>query len=477
MKYTFAIHTLGCKVNTYESDAISQSLKERGFEEVPFSEKADIYIINTCTVTNIADKKSRQMLHRARKQNPDAIVAAAGCYVDAAMKNESMSQLLSDRTVDIFAANKDKGELIRLIEERLSEKGTGAEASADPDPETGNQAGEKQEACRHDEADGASAFWGPGGEAAAFSGLKSLSGHTRAFIKIQDGCNQFCSYCIIPYVRGRIRSRDEEDVIREARSLSENGISELVLSGIHLSSYGRDRRDRDESAFPLIELIRKLSLIEGIKRIRLGSLEPRLITEDFARELSSIEKLCPSFHLALQSGSDTVLRRMNRHYTTEEYAESCRLIRKYFQDPSITTDMIVGFPQETEEEFLETLGFAERIGFYEANIFKYSRRAGTVADRMEGQVPEQLKSERSERLIKLCEKLSEDYRRSFLGKELEMLCEERKTIDGEEYVTGYTREYVRCLAKAPEFERNRLIRGTAEKILREAGTGEYILLG
>lgn len=477
MKYTFAIHTLGCKVNTYESDAISQSLKERGFEEVPFSEKADIYIINTCTVTNIADKKSRQMLHRARKQNPDAIVAAAGCYVDAAMKNESMSKLLSDRTVDIFAANKDKGELIRLIEERLSERGTGAEASADRDPETWNQAGEKQEACRHEETDGASAFWGPGGEAAAFSGLKSLSGHTRAFIKIQDGCNQFCSYCIIPYVRGRIRSRDEEDVIREARSLSKNGISELVLSGIHLSSYGRDRKDRDGGASPLIELIRRLSLIDGIKRIRLGSLEPRLITEDFAGELSRIEKLCPSFHLALQSGSDTVLRRMNRHYTTEEYAESCRLIRKYFQDPSITTDMIVGFPQETEEEFLETLGFARKIGFYEANIFKYSRRAGTVADRMEGQVPEQLKSQRSERLIELCEKLSEDYRRSFLGKELEMLCEERKTIDGEDYVTGYTKEYVRCLAKTPEFERNRLIRGTAEKILKEAGTGEYILLG
>ena len=455
MKYTFAIHTLGCKVNTYESDAISQSLKERGFEEVNFSERADIYIINTCTVTNIADKKSRQMLHRARKQNPDAIVAAAGCYVDAAMKNESMRQLLSDRTVDIFAANKDKSELLRMIEERLSERdGEGMELF------------DKDLSCRE-----------TAGETSEYGGLHSLSGHTRAFIKIQDGCNQFCSYCIIPYVRGRIRSRDEEDVIREARSLSENGISELVLSGIHLSSYGRDRRDRDESAFPLIELIRKLSLIEGIKRIRLGSLEPRLITEDFARELSSIEKLCPSFHLALQSGSDTVLRRMNRHYTTEEYAESCRLIRKYFQDPSITTDMIVGFPQETEEEFLETMGFAERIGFYEANIFKYSRRAGTVADRMEGQVPEQLKSERSERLIELCEKLSEDYRRSFLGKELEMLCEERKTIDGEEYVTGYTREYVRCLAKTPEFERNRLIRGTAEKILREAGTGEYILLG
>ena len=455
MKYTFAIHTLGCKVNTYESDAISQSLKERGFEEVNFSERADIYIINTCTVTNIADKKSRQMLHRARKQNPDAIVAAAGCYVDAAMKNESMRQLLSDRTVDIFAANKDKSELLRMIEERLSERdGEGMELF------------DKDLSCRE-----------TAGETSEHGGLHSLSGHTRAFIKIQDGCNQFCSYCIIPYVRGRIRSRDEEDVIREARSLSENGISELVLSGIHLSSYGRDRRDRDESAFPLIELIRKLSLIEGIKRIRLGSLEPRLITEDFARELSSIEKLCPSFHLALQSGSDTVLRRMNRHYTTEEYAESCRLIRKYFQDPSITTDMIVGFPQETEEEFLETLGFAERIGFYEANIFKYSRRAGTVADRMEGQVPEQRKSERSERLIELCEKLSEDYRRSFLGKELEMLCEERKTIDGEEYVTGYTREYVRCLAKTPEFERNRLIRGTAEKILREAGTGEYILLG
>ena len=438
MKYhTFAIHTLGCKVNIYESDAIAEGLKKGGLHEVDFSEKADVYIINTCTVTNIADKKSRQMLHRARKLNPEALIVAAGCYVDAARQNESMGRLLSDSSVDIFVSNKDKKELAELILKRDREE----DSEQDPEQKEGSELE-----------------------------LSSISGHTRAFMKIQDGCNLFCSYCIIPFVRGRLRSRPLGSIVSEARRLSENGISEIVLSGIHLSSYGGDAS--------LLDVVRGLNDIEGIKRIRLGSLEPRLITEEFAGELSEVEKLCPGFHLALQSGSDSVLKRMRRRYTVEEYKKSCGYLRKYFDKPTITTDIIVGFPMETEEEFADTMSLVEELRLYEANVFKYSRRAGTKADLMEGQIPEELKSERSERLLELVNRVSAEVRRDYLGGRLEMLCEERKLIGGESFMTGYSREYIRCAVRDEDglMGQNELKSGIAKEIFNEKDMDEYLLL-
>ncbi len=438
MKYhTFAIHTLGCKVNIYESDAIAEGLKKGGLREVDFSEKADVYIINTCTVTNIADKKSRQMLHRARKLNPEALIVAAGCYVDAARQNESMGRLLSDSSVDIFVSNKDKKELAELILKRDREE----DSEQDPEQKEGSELE-----------------------------LSSISGHTRAFMKIQDGCNLFCSYCIIPFVRGRLRSRPLGSIVSEARRLSENGISEIVLSGIHLSSYGGDAS--------LLDVVRGLNDIEGIKRIRLGSLEPRLITEEFAGELSEVEKLCPGFHLALQSGSDSVLKRMRRRYTVEEYKKSCGYLRKYFDKPTITTDIIVGFPMETEEEFADTMSLVEELRLYEANVFKYSRRAGTKADLMEGQIPEELKSERSERLLELVNRVSAEVRRDYLGGRLEMLCEERKLIGGESFMTGYSREYIRCAVRDEDglMGQNELKSGIAKEIFNEKDMDEYLLL-
>ena len=438
MKYhTFAIHTLGCKVNIYESDAIAEGLKKGGLREVDFSEKADVYIINTCTVTNIADKKSRQMLHRARKLNPEALIVAAGCYVDAARQNESMGRLLSDSSVDIFVSNKDKKELAELILKRDREE----DSEQDPEQKEGSELE-----------------------------LSSISGHTRAFMKIQDGCNLFCSYCIIPFVRGRLRSRPLGSIVSEARRLSENGISEIVLSGIHLSSYGGD--------VSLLDVVRGLNDIEGIKRIRLGSLEPRLITEEFAGELSEIEKFCPGFHLALQSGSDSVLKRMRRRYTVEEYKKSCGYLRKYFDKPTITTDIIVGFPMETEEEFADTMSLVEELRLYEANVFKYSRRAGTKADLMEGQIPEELKSERSERLLELVNRVSAEVRRDYLGGRLEMLCEERKLIGGESFMTGYSREYIRCAVRDEDglMGQNELKSGIAKEIFNEKDMDEYLLL-
>ena len=438
MKYhTFAIHTLGCKVNIYESDAIAEGLKKGGLREVDFSEKADVYIINTCTVTNIADKKSRQMLHRARKLNPEALIVAAGCYVDAARQNESMGRLLSDSSVDIFVSNKDKKELAELILKRDKEE----DSEQDPEQKEGSELE-----------------------------LSSISGHTRAFMKIQDGCNLFCSYCIIPFVRGRLRSRPLGSIVSEARRLSENGISEIVLSGIHLSSYGGDAS--------LLDVVRGLNDIEGIKRIRLGSLEPRLITEEFAGELSEVEKLCPGFHLALQSGSDSVLKRMRRRYTVEEYKKSCGYLRKYFDKPTITTDIIVGFPMETEEEFADTMSLVEELRLYEANVFKYSRRAGTKADLMEGQIPEELKSERSERLLELVNRVSAEVRRDYLGGRLEMLCEERKLIGGESFMTGYSREYIRCAVRDEDglMGQNELKSGIAKEIFNEKDMDEYLLL-
>ncbi|HIX62819.1 MAG TPA: tRNA (N(6)-L-threonylcarbamoyladenosine(37)-C(2))-methylthiotransferase MtaB, partial [Candidatus Mediterraneibacter colneyensis] len=399
-----ALHNLGCKVNAYETEAMQEMLEDAGYEIVPFKEGADVYIINTCTVTNIADRKSRQMLHRARKMNPDAVVVAAGCYVQAQEGKEP------DPCIDIVIGNNHKKDLIRLLDEYLAER-------------TRHVSVEMEDINRTDEYEALH--------------LTKPGDHTRAYIKVQDGCNQFCTYCIIPYARGRVRSREQEDVIREVEDLAGNGYQEVVLTGIHLSSYGIDF----DGERHLLDLIKAVHQVEGIVRIRLGSLEPGIITEEFARELSKLPKICPHFHLSLQSGCDTVLKRMNRKYTSGEYYEKCRILRRYFENPALTTDVIVGFPGETEEEFKASCDFVDRVDFYETHIFKYSRREGTKAARMDGQVSEQIKAERSAKMIALNERKKKEYESRFIGKEVEVLVEEDAVIRGKTVQTGHTKEY------------------------------------
>ena len=429
-----ALHNLGCKVNAYETEAMQELLEKHGYEIVPFQEGADVYIINTCTVTNMADRKSRQMLHRARKQNPDAVVVAAGCYVQSASE-----ELKKDLAVDVIIGNNKKQELVGILEEYFQEKHQVHVIDI----------GNTQE---YEELK-----------------ISRIADHTRAFLKVQDGCNQFCSYCIIPYTRGRVRSRRPEDVESEVRTLAEKGYREVVLTGIHLSSYGVDFTEEKEN---LLGLIQRIHRIPGIERIRLGSLEPRIVTEEFASELAALPKLCPHFHLSLQSGCDETLKRMNRHYTAAEYARGCEILRKAFEQPAITTDVIVGFPGETEEEFQETKRFLEQIGFYEMHIFKYSRRAGTRADRMPEQIPEQIKTLRSDELLELEKRLSEQYRRSFLGKKTEILLEEETQIDGKAYMIGHTREYVKAVVPLEKGRKNQI----AEGVLTEMLTPEILLL-
>lgn len=428
-----AFHNLGCKVNSYETEAMEQMLQKAGYEIVPFEPGADVYVINTCSVTNIADRKSRQMLHRAKKMNPAAVVVAAGCYVQAA--GEEL--LEKDEAVDIVIGNDRKRELVEILERHFS------------------HAGEKE------------AYLKDIGASREYEELHvdRIEEHTRAFIKIQDGCNQFCSYCIIPYTRGRIRSRRPGDVIKEVEKLAASGYREVVLTGIHLSSYGVDFREDKKSG--LFELIGRLNEIQGLERIRLGSLEPRIITEESAAFLASIPKFCPHFHLSLQSGCDSVLKRMNRHYTTEEYYEKCEILRRYFHNPAITTDVIVGFPGETEEEFEATRQFLEKVHFYEMHVFKYSRRKGTVADRMEGQIPEPVKGERSDVLLELDRSMSQEYRTSFLGKELEILLEEEVMIEGGRYLVGHTKEYVRCAVDLEAGEKGTLVTGKGTAIMED----------
>ena len=406
MNRTVAIHSLGCKVNSYEAESMEQLLKQAGYTIVPFDENitADIYIINTCSVTNIADRKSRQMLHKSKKINPDAIVVAAGCYVNADTKKAA-----EDNAVDIVLGNNCKINIVEALENYYKDKNN-SEMVVDFK--------EKQE---YEELK-----------------LDEVSTHTRAYIKIQDGCNQFCSYCIIPYTRGRIRSRDIDEIEEEVTKLVSKGFKEVVLTGIHLTSYGVDNNKGS-----LLEVIMRLDKIEGLQRIRLGSLEPRVITEEFAKTLSSSKKICPHFHQSLQSGCDTVLKRMNRKYTTQEYYDKCCILRKYFNNPAITTDVIVGFPQETEEEFEATKVFLEKVHFYEMHIFKYSRRKGTVADRMEGQVDEKVKTQRSAILLELENKMSKEYRQQHIGKTEEVLIEEIVSENGKDYFMGFTPDYIR----------------------------------
>lgn len=411
-----AFLTLGCKVNSYETEAMQALLLAAGATIVEFNETADIYVVNTCSVTNMADRKSRQMLHRAKKKNPDAVVVAAGCYAQTADE-----AAMRETGIDVVIGNNQKKQIVEILENYMA----GVE----------NKRLEIGKETEYEELS-----------------LDTQVEHTRAYIKIQDGCNQFCSYCIIPYARGRIRSRKPEDVVEEVKRLAANGYQEIVLTGIHLSSYGRTSYEKltEESGQPLLSLIRQINAVEGIRRIRLGSLEPRIITEKFVKTLIACEKVCPHFHLSLQSGSDTVLARMNRKYTTEEYARSVDILKKYYEAPAITTDIIVGFPQETEAEFAETMEFAKRISFSKIHVFKYSRRKGTVADKMSGQVDEQIKNMRSEQLMALETSLGETYREQFFGKEEKVLFEESAVMDGEVCQVGYNERYVRIAVKTKE---------------------------
>lgn len=408
-----ALHNLGCKVNSYETDAMQEMLEQHGYEIVPFSEGADIYIVNTCTVTNMADRKSRQMLHRAKKLNPNAIVVATGCYVQAQEQSGAV-----DECIDIVIGNNRKKDLIEILENHIKK------AVIDI-----NRTHEYEE--MH---------------------LTRTAEHTRAYIKVQDGCNQFCTYCIIPFARGRVRSRAKEDVIREVKELANNGYQEMVLTGIHLSSYGVDLDGET-----LLSLILAVHEVEGVKRIRLGSLEPRIITEEFAQTIAQLPKMCPHFHLSLQSGCDETLKRMNRRYTTEEYFEKCELLRKYFENPALTTDVIVGFPGETEEEFQKSKAFVDKVNFYETHIFKYSKRQGTKAAVMDGQVPEPVKTQRSNEMLAMDNEKRAQYERTLLGKEVEVLVEEFIQKENERVQVGHTKEYVKIALQAGEDLQNQLV--------------------
>lgn len=420
-----ALHNLGCKVNAYETEAMQEMLEKEGYEIVPFKEGADIYIINTCTVTNIADRKSRQMLHRARKMNPDAIVVAAGCYVQA-QENEHHEL---DSCIDIVIGNNKKQDLIQILDEYESKCKTEKVIDINHTNEYENL------------------------------NLSRTGEHTRAYIKVQDGCNQFCSYCIIPFARGRVRSRSLEDVVQEVTTLSGNGYKEVVLTGIHLSSYGVDFEEQEaRKKTDLLTLILAVHEIPGIERIRLGSLEPRIITEEFAKTIAGLPKMCPHFHLSLQSGCDATLKRMNRRYTTGEYYEKCELLRKYFDHPALTTDVIVGFPGETEEEFEESKAFVDKVNFYETHIFKYSKREGTRAAVMENQVPEQIKAERSAQLIELGAKKQEAYEKEMVGKDVEILVEEPAQINGKEVQVGHTKEYIKVALESDENLQNQIVK-------------------
>ena len=412
---------------------MQEMLEQAGYEIVPFKEGADVYVINTCTVTNIADRKSRQMLHRARKMNPEAVVVAAGCYVQAKGGQEA------DPCIDIVIGNNHKKDLVRILKEYEENREKDRVGGIGRERAGARAAGEIGDINRTKEYESLH--------------LTRTGEHTRAYIKVQDGCNQFCTYCIIPYARGRVRSREMQDVVREVRTLADNGYQEVVLTGIHLSSYGIDFDGQRH----LSDLIRAVHEIEGIRRIRLGSLEPGIVTEEFAGTLAAMPKICPHFHLSLQSGCDATLKRMNRRYTSEEYYEKCRILRKYFDDPALTTDVIVGFPGETEEDFQASFDFVDKVDFYETHIFKYSKREGTKAASMPDQVDEQVKAERSARLIALGEKKRKAYEERFIGKTVEVLVEEDAVIDGKKVQTGHTKEYIKIALDAQENLRNCIV--------------------
>lgn len=409
-----ALYNLGCKVNSYETEGMRQRFLENGYQIVPFDERADIYVVNTCTVTNIADRKSRQMLHRARQMNPDAVVVAVGCYVQTGSK-----AIEGDDSIDLAIGNNRKKDIVEILEQYMEDR--------QDKTLQGSTILDIGHVAEYEEME-----------------LRRPSEHTRAYIKIQDGCNQFCSYCAIPYARGRIRSRSEEDILKEVRNMADQGCREVVLTGIHISSYGVDFGREDG----VIGLTERLNEVEGIERIRLGSLEPRIIGQAAAERLAALPKLCPHFHLSLQSGCDATLKRMNRHYTTGEYYESVAALRKYFDNPAITTDVIVGFPGETEEEFALTQDFLQKVNFYEMHVFKYSRRAGTVAANLPEQVSEQIKADRSAVLLEMTAHQSKKFRERYIGREAEILLEEERELEGQRFLIGHTKDYVKAAVAA-----------------------------
>lgn len=445
MKKTVAFCTLGCKVNQYETDAMRGSFEAEGYEVKEFSQEASVYVINTCTVTNMADRKSRQMMHRAKKKNPDGIIVAVGCYVQAAKE-----QLEEDTLIDLVIGNNMKSQVVQIVEQYIQDN----RHTEDRDAYVADIAHSHEYETMH---------------------IETVSEHTRAYIKIQDGCNQFCSYCIIPYARGRVRSRKMEDILQEVRDLTANGYKEIVLTGIHISSYGLDfehTADEQEDYGPfknsaLIDLIEALSGIEGLERIRLGSLEPRIITENFVRRLCKVPQICPHFHLSLQSGCDETLKRMNRHYTTALYLEKCGILRQYFDRPALTTDVIVGFPGETEEEFAQTERFLETVHFSDMHIFKYSKRRGTKAAEMPNQIDPQIQSVRSEKLIALGERMKDDFLEACKDQEQIVLIEEETEIDGTKYMTGHSKNYIRCAFEMDGLVPNMVIKGTINSKLNE----------
>lgn len=445
MKKTVAFCTLGCKVNQYETDAMRGSFEAEGYEVKEFSQEASVYVINTCTVTNMADRKSRQMMHRAKKKNPDGIIVAVGCYVQAAKE-----QLEEDTLIDLVIGNNMKSQVVQIVEQYIQDN----RHTEDRDAYVADIAHSHEYETMH---------------------IETVSEHTRAYIKIQDGCNQFCSYCIIPYARGHVRSRKMEDILQEVRNLTANGYKEIVLTGIHISSYGLDfehTADEQEDYGPfknsaLIDLIEALSGIEGFERIRLGSLEPRIITENFVRRLCKVPQICPHFHLSLQSGCDETLKRMNRHYTTALYLEKCGILRQYFDRPALTTDVIVGFPGETEEEFAQTERFLETVHFSDMHIFKYSKRRGTKAADMPNQIDPQIQSVRSEKLIALGERMKDDFLEACKDQEQIVLIEEETEIDGTKYMTGHSKNYIRCAFEMDGLVPNMVIKGTINSKLNE----------
>ncbi|MBQ3545309.1 MAG: tRNA (N(6)-L-threonylcarbamoyladenosine(37)-C(2))-methylthiotransferase MtaB [Lachnospiraceae bacterium] len=426
MKKKVALHNLGCKVNAYETEAMGQMFLGKGYEIVEFKEGADVYVINTCTVTNIADRKSRQMLHRAKKMNENALVVAVGCYAQA-----FSDDLEKDDAIDIIVGNDMKNDIVNIVENHIKKSVVDI-----------NDTKVKRE---FEELN-----------------IESMEEHTRAYIKIQDGCNQFCTYCIIPYARGRVRSRKSENIMSEVDRLINKGYQEIVLTGIHLSSYGIDFKETD---IGLIDVIKMISERKEIKRIRLGSLEPRIITEEFMDELKKIDGFCPHFHLSLQSGSDETLKRMNRKYTSLEYLEGCNLIRKYYPNAAITTDVIVGFPGETNEEFLQCKKFLETVGFSSMHIFKYSKREGTKAAIMENQVSDDLKAKRSDELLKLDSDLRIEYMKKFIGEEIEVLFEKEIILEGKKYFVGHTKEYIKIAIETDENLENKILPVKVNKIL------------
>lgn len=445
MKKTVAFCTLGCKVNQYETDAMRGGFEAEGYEVKEFSQEASVYVINTCTVTNMADRKSRQMMHRAKKKNPDGIIVAVGCYVQAAKE-----QLEEDTLIDLVIGNNMKSQVVQIVEQYIQDN----RHTEDRDAYVADIAHSHEYETMH---------------------IEMVSEHTRAYIKIQDGCNQFCSYCIIPYARGRVRSRKMEDILQEVRNLTANGYKEIVLTGIHISSYGLDfehTADEQEDYGPfknsaLIDLIEALSGIEGLERIRLGSLESRIITENFVRRLCKVPQICPHFHLSLQSGCDETLKRMNRHYTTALYLEKCGILRQYFDRPALTTDVIVGFPGETEEEFAQTERFLETVHFSDMHIFKYSKRRGTKAADMPNQIDPQIQSVRSEKLIALGERMKDDFLEACKDQEQIVLIEEETEIDGTKYMTGHSKNYIRCAFEMDGLVPNMVIKGTINSKLNE----------